>query len=298
VNHQTLLITGASGGFGRGAAEALARRGHRVYATMRSVDGRNREPADALRQLADRDGLDLTPVDLDVTDTASVEAAVEGVVAEAGRLDAVVNNAGQMFVGVTEAFTPDQFAAQLDVNLVGPFRVVRAALPQMRAQRSGLFLHMSSAAGRIASPFFALYHASKHGLEALAESLRYELAPYGIDSCVLEPGPFATGLFATAPGPADADREAANAELRPVLDGMLGGFGQVMESPDVPTDPRLVVDEVVRLVEAPAGERPLRTVVGFDLGVVRRLNEATEPYAREVLDVFRIGHHEQPLTPA
>ena len=210
----------------------------------------------------------------------------------AGRLDAVVNNAGQMFVGITEAFTPEQFQAQLDVNLVGPFRVSRAALPHMRRQRSGLLLHVSTVAARFAGPFFALYHASKHGLEALAESLRYELAPYGIDSCLIEPGPFSTNLFPSSPRPEDAEREAENEALHPLMEQVLAGFGPMFEDPDLPTDPAFVVEAIVDLIERPAGERPLRTIVGLDLGVVGRYNEATAPFAAEVLGAFGIGHLE------
>ena len=152
-----VLITGASTGFGRNAAERLARRGHRVFATMRDIKGRNAEHRDALERLAVRESLPLHVLELDVTDDQSVQKAVQGALQEAGRLDVVINNAGVAGIGVTEAFTLEQVQQIFDVNFFSVVRVNRAVLPSMRQQRSGLLIHVSSAAGRVVVPGLGAY---------------------------------------------------------------------------------------------------------------------------------------------
>ena len=144
----TIVITGCSSGFGYDLALKLARGGHRVYATMRAPDGKNADAARSLRDTADTESLDLRVLDLDVTSDASVEAAAATVHDESGAADVVVNNAGQMFGGITEAFTASELARQLDVNVVGVHRVGRAFLPAMRERGSGLVMNVSSTAGR------------------------------------------------------------------------------------------------------------------------------------------------------
>lgn len=130
-----------------------------------------------------------------------MNTAVQTVIEAQGRLDVVVNNAGVMHCGVTEAFTVAQAREQLDVNVLGAFRTIKAVLPQMRKQGSGLLIQISSLAGRAVFPFFGLYCASKFAVEALAESLTYELQHVPVDSVIIEPGPFATDLEGWSPGP-------------------------------------------------------------------------------------------------
>lgn len=147
-----VLITGASTGFGRVAAETLARRGFTVFATMRDTSGANASNCEALQSLANRERSALHVVDLDVTQDASVEQAVQRVLDEAGRIDVVINNAGIGALGVTEAYTIEQVQQLFDVNVYGAVRVNRAVLPAMRRQRSGLLIHVSSAAGVLCPP--------------------------------------------------------------------------------------------------------------------------------------------------
>src|SRR5215470_8526287 len=132
---KTILITGASSGFGRDTAETLFRSGHTVYASMRKAQGKNREAAAALRKLG------IKTVELDVSDDASVEAGVKRVLAEAGKIDVLVNNAGIASVGVTEAFTAEQAKIIFDTNVIGLLRVTRAVLPSMRQKRDGLIIN-------------------------------------------------------------------------------------------------------------------------------------------------------------
>lgn len=283
-----IVVTGSSSGLGRRTAETLARRGHAVYAAMRAMGGRNAAVAAELHGLAAREGLELRVVEMDVGDAASVDAAVHTIAVEAGRVDVAVNNAGALYVGVTEAFTLAQAERQIDVNLFGAARVNRAVLPYMRRQGSGLLVHVSSLAGRLVFPFFGFYCASKFALEALAEAYRYELAGLGIDSVIVEPGPFPTRLIDSNPGPEDERRVAEYGPVGEIPKALLSGFRELFASADA-QDPQVVADVIAELVATPAGERPLRTVAGaVDYGVVG-LNDAAAPVTAGLLQGMGLG---------
>ncbi len=175
--NKTILITGASSGFGAMTARALADAGHTVFASMRDVEGRNRSAADDARAYATGHRVDLRPVELGVSDAASVDRAVTELLDRAGRLDVVVHNAGHMVLGPTEAFTPEQLAAAYDVNVLSTQRVNRAALPAMRAQRDGLLVWVGSSSTRGGTPPYpAPYFAAKAAEDSLAVSYAAELA--------------------------------------------------------------------------------------------------------------------------
>ena len=284
---RTIVITGCSTGFGRIASEQFARAGDRVYATMRGVNGKNSVVASELRELVQSEGFDLRVLELDVTSDVSVEAAAETVIMESGAPDVVINNAGQMYMGITEAFTADEVARQLDINVVGVHRVIRAFLPAMRQAGSGLIINVSSIAGRMSLPFFTVYHASKWALEGYSLGLRSELASSGIDVVSLQPGPFTTELFGQGPGPADVDGRAATyPDAVPVARAdMDTAFEGIFEDPDVPTDPQDVCDRMVELVDMAPGTRPFRAVVGVDFGVGER-NDADAPADAGVLEAL------------
>jgi NAD(P)-dependent dehydrogenase (short-subunit alcohol dehydrogenase family) len=262
-----ILVTGCSSGFGLSAAKKLAARGDHVFATMRDPSGKNSGPATELGALPN-----IEVIDLDVTSDASVEAAAAAVLAKVTAPDVIINNAGQMFLGLTEAFTAEELSRQLDVNLVGPHRVNRAFLPSMRQQAKGLIINLSSIAGRIGVPFFPVYHASKWGLEGYSLGLRRELACTGIDVVVVEPGPFTTELFGQSPQPQDVDNRAQSYPevVHQVFAGLGAAFEGMFSDPQVPTDPALVVDRFVELIDMTPGTRPFRSVVGVDLGVIDR----------------------------
>lgn len=291
-----VLITGCSTGFGRLLTETLAKRDYRVYATMRDVAGRNKAAASELEALAER-GLPIRSLEMDVTDDRSVARAVQTILAEAGRIDIAVNNAGVIYAGPMEAFTAEEFSGQLDVNVLGVHRVNREVLPAMRKQGSGLLVHISSGAGRMVLPFVGLYHASKYALEALAETLRYELSEFGIDSVIVEPGPFKTALFGRMPRPKDGARAAVYEALSVGPEKFLGGFDAMLSNPDLPTDPQMVVDAIVTSIETPAGDRPLRIAVGIDLGA-KKINALTEPVAAEILAGAGVAHLQNVKTAA
>jgi NAD(P)-dependent dehydrogenase (short-subunit alcohol dehydrogenase family) len=180
------FVTGAGRGVGVDIARAALAADHAVVAT-----GRNPERVSAAVGAHD----DLLTVALDITDPASAQAAVDAAVERFGRIDVLVNNAGNFYAGFFEEITPDDFRAQIETNLFGPLNVTRAVLPVMRAQRSGLVVTMSSTAGLIGQEFTSAYAASKFALEGWMESITPEVAPFGIRAMVVEPGFFRTDLL-------------------------------------------------------------------------------------------------------
>lgn len=278
---RTALVTGASRGIGLLTAKTLARRGHHVYAAMRDVAGRNRAASEELSGLATREGLALIPVELDVTDAAACATLVATIEAERP-IDALVNNAGVMPVGVTEGFSESQMVAFFEVNMFGVARMSQAVLPAMRRRRNGLLIHLSSSAGRLAIPYFGVYCASKWAVEAYAEALHYELAPFGVQSVLVEPSGHATDLVQTAPAPtmtAVLDGYGAHAGAR---DKLLGMFKGLFSEGHAANDAQNVADRIAELVVM-EGDRPLRTQVGDDMGV-SAINEAVAPIQAGLID--------------
>jgi NAD(P)-dependent dehydrogenase (short-subunit alcohol dehydrogenase family) len=249
---------------------------------MRGVERRNAPAAERARALAAADALALEPIELDVSDDASVAAAVERILADVSRIDVVVNNAGVLFYGLTEAFTVEQVRDVLDVNVLGSVRVDRAVLPHMRKRRSGLLVHVTSIGGRLTIPFYGLYCVSKYALEALAEAYRYELSAQGVDSVIVEPGLFRSNLYAALQRPDDRDRTESYGETADAAEALLAGIEQTLAGDDA-RDPQQVADAIVALVETPPGERPLRTVVG-EVPAVKAINDAAEPHAQTMLE--------------
>ena len=271
---QTVLVTGSNSGFGRLIVETLARQGYTVFAGMRAVEGRNAPAAEELRGLADREQMALHTIELDVTDDASVEQAIRSVLASTGRLDVVVNNAGIAYIGPLEAYIPEQVQQQFETNVFGMMRVNRAALPQMRKQRSGLLLQIGSLAGRVALPFQGLYGATKFALEGLIESYRDELAPFGIDAALIEPGTYPTSIMAKLQVAADTERAAL---YQSAMDAFMTPFYAENRSA-TPPQPHEVADAVARVIALPAGTRPLHTVVApvAQREAPQAVNEAAE----------------------
>ncbi|SDD08834.1 NADP-dependent 3-hydroxy acid dehydrogenase YdfG [Massilia sp. PDC64] len=276
MNKAIILITGAGSGIGKLSAQALARAGHTVYATMRDIEGRNAARAAEARAWARTHGADLRPLELDVLSQASCDAAVAAVVAEQGRLDVVVQNAGHLVVGPTEAFTAEEVAQVLDTNFLGAQRVLRAALPRLRAQESGLLLWISSTTTKGGfPPFLGPYGAAKAAMDSLAVSLSYEVSRFGIETAIMVPGAFTRGTehFPSAGKPADAERAAAYARY----DGVLDQVGERLDALTPPeADPQAVADELVRIVGLPRGQRPFRTVVDFVGDGAREVLEVSE----------------------
>jgi NAD(P)-dependent dehydrogenase (short-subunit alcohol dehydrogenase family) len=245
---QVWLVTGAGRGMGVEIAKAALAGGHAVVAT-----GRNPEKVSSVLGAHD----DLIVVALDVTDPASAEAAVQASVDRFGRLDVLVNNAGNFNAGFFEELTPEEFRAQIETTLFGPVNVTRAALPVMRGQRSGLVVTISSTAGIVGGEFLTAYAASKFGVEGWMESLSPEVAPLGIRTMLVEPGFFRTELlspestkYAESSIGDYAERTEHTVTAWQRMNGRQGG------------DPAKLADALVRL--AAQDEPPLRFPAGAD----------------------------------
>ncbi len=289
MSGKVVVVTGASSGFGKLAVLELARRGHTVVATMRDVAERSSRVRDELVEAAKAEGHALQVLEMDVADEQSVNAAIDDVIRQHGRVDALVNNAGMMPVGVTEAYTVKDIEAQFAVNFFGAVRTDRAVLPHMRAAGSGVLIHVTSLMGRVIFPFFGVYSASKFALEALAEAYRYELSSFGIDSVIVEPGPFPSNLLPSSPEPSDHAVLKTYGDVA-AIPGQIKEHSNDGNDPQNPPQPQRVADAIAQLVEA-TERRPLRTVVmpeGMDLGV-QRLNEAVAPIQNDLLRALGMG---------
>jgi len=279
---QVVLITGASSGFGRLIAETLARKKFHVFATMRNVNTRNAAAALELEQLAQRESLSLHVLELDVTQDSSVEQAVAEVVGKTGRINVLINNAGYGIMDLSETVTTEQAQRQLDVNFFGVVRLNRAVLPAMKRQRSGLLLHVSSGGGRLAIPGMGFYCASKFAMEALAETYRYELASQGIDSVIIEPGPYATPIVDKLETGEDEPRRSGYGEMAQVPWRILQGIRSSRGNPQE------IADKVLQIIETAPGQRQLRYRVGGGGRGVERINALTDEIQAQLLEAFGI----------
>lgn len=270
---KVILITGASSGFGRLTAEALAKAGHTVYASMRNTASRNAEVVAQMAAFARRHDADLRTVELDVQSQPSIDDAVASILAATGRIDVLMHNAGHMAFGPAEAFTPEQFAQLYDINVLSTQRVNRAVLPHLRRQKQGLLVWVSSSSSAGGTPpYLAPYFAAKAAMDAIAVQYARELSRWGIETSIIVPGAFSSGTnhFAHTGLPADTAR------AEEYESGPYPGFGDEIQHafagivpPDA--DAGQVADAIVDVVNAPFGQRPFRVHVdptqdGADVG--------------------------------
>jgi NAD(P)-dependent dehydrogenase (short-subunit alcohol dehydrogenase family) len=260
---KSFLVTGASTGIGRATALRLDRAGHRVFASVRKPD----DGASLSEAASDR----LVPVELDVTDAKSIDAAanqVDSALGEAG-LDGLVNNAGTAIAGPIELLPVDDWRAQIEVNLVGQVAVTHALIATLRRAR-GRLVFVSSVGGRIALPFNSAYSASKFGIEAIGDSLRLELRPWGMDVVLVEPGAIATPIWDRGMARADELMEQVDPETLKLYEKRLDAFrGLAREAAERGVDP----DEVAKVIEtALTADRPkTRYLVGRDAKMRARI---------------------------
>jgi NAD(P)-dependent dehydrogenase (short-subunit alcohol dehydrogenase family) len=249
----TVVITGAATGIGNLTAKALARAGHRVYATMRAPAGRNAPRAQELHDFAATQGVDLRVLELDV----------------------VIHNAGHLLVGYVEAFTAEEIAHLIDVNTLGVQRLNRAALPCLRQRGRGTLLYVGSTVPVTTPPFLGPYVVSKAAMDSLALVTSYEVSRFGIETVIVMPGAFTQGTdhFPKAGRAADV----AVAEAYKILDPLVARNEEATASlvtPGTEADPVVVAEEITRLLALPYGERPFRSVVDLTNSKVEQANAA------------------------
>jgi NAD(P)-dependent dehydrogenase (short-subunit alcohol dehydrogenase family) len=292
-----IVITGASSGMGQLTAHALAKAGHTVYATMRDTAGRNKPQVEAAAKFSADHKVDLRTIELDVLNQESVDTGIQKIIADNGRIDVLIHNAGHMVFGPAEAFLPEQLAELYDVNVLSTHRVNRAALPQLRKQKQGLVIWVSSSSAAGGTPpYLAPYFAAKAGMDAMAVVMSRELTLWGIETSIIVPGAFTGGTnhFAHSGRPADKEREAEyeNGPYKGFSERVMKGFASIVP-PDA--DAAAVGEAIVNVVNAPFGKRPYRVHVDPTSDGAEVTNMVLDRVRAELL--HRIGLDDV-LTPA
>jgi len=288
TNHQVVLVTGAGSGIGLAIATVLACAGHHVHAGLRLSRVEGKERASAIRDLADKERLDLRVVDLDVLSEVSCRAAIDQVMGERGRLDVVVNNAGMLMTGITEAFAPEQVQAIFDTNATSWLRVNRAALPVMRRQGHGVLAYTSSTTAHIAEPFLGPYAAAKAAGEALAEVMAMEARPFGIETVILVPGAFTSGTdhFAHAGRPAQPAVVAQYGDLPSRAETLGDRLRKIDAAHGGSLDVSAVGEALRDALARPRGNRPFRVFVDGQHKGVEEITTVQDARQRLLLDAF------------
>jgi short-subunit dehydrogenase len=221
------VVTGSSSGIGLETSLTLARNGFHTYATMRKLEEGSRQITD----IAKNENLPLQVIQLDVNNEKSVMDAINIIVKENGRIDALINNAGYALVGALEETSMEEIKAQFETNFFGAVRVMQAVIPIMRKQRSGKIVNITSMGGRIAIPLDSIYHATKFALEWLSESIQYELEPFGIKVILVEPGAVGSNFWKNWRMAAKASNSSDNnndySSYRQIENNMLESFKQM-----------------------------------------------------------------------
>jgi NAD(P)-dependent dehydrogenase (short-subunit alcohol dehydrogenase family) len=286
-----IVITGASSGFGALAARALAKAGHTVYASMRDTAGRNAPQVNAAKEFSSENNVDLRTIELDVMSEESVNAAIQKTIADKGRLDVVIHNAGHMVFGPAEAFTPEQLAELYDINVLSTQRVNRAALPQLRKQKQGLVIWISSSSSAGGTPpYLAPYFAAKAGMDAMAVIYARELTRWGIETSIVVPGAFTGGTnhFAHSGRPVDKAR-VAEYEAGPYkgfADDVMTGFASIVPAD---ADASAVAEAIIKIVDTPFGKRPFRVHVDPTQDGAEVVNMVSDRVRAELLRRIGLG---------
>ncbi len=243
------VVTGSSSGIGFETALALARNGYHTYATMRDTNKGTR-----IRDTAKKESLAIEVLELDVDNENSIKKAIEKILQDKKKIDVLVNNAGYGLFGCLEDLTIEDLKKQFETNFFGIIRMIQAVLPTMRKQKSGTIVNVSSVAGRIGFPASPAYISSKFALEGLSESMRYELAPFGIKTIIIEPGVIKTNFFAALENPTRPD-----SAYKDLTDKVMKGLTMMSE---MGTPPQEVANTIVKAISS---EDPLpRYPVGND----------------------------------
>jgi len=224
----------------------------------------------------------------DIQDEAHCKAIVGRALKEFGKIDVLVNNAGIGSAGVTEAFTAEQAKAIFDTNVIGLLRVTRAVLPSMRQQHEGLIINIGSILGRVTFPFVGIYGASKFAVEALTDSLRYEVSQLGVEVVEVQPSGYPTNFFTNIQTPAGIEVTESYGEVGHIPDAMVTSLTSTFEGEDAP-NPHDVAEAILELSGQAKGSRPARTVVGAPFGS-DKANEDVAPVQAKVVEALGLSH--------
>jgi NAD(P)-dependent dehydrogenase (short-subunit alcohol dehydrogenase family) len=257
------LVTGSSSGIGFETALLLSKSGFHTYASMRNL-----EKSKNITEIVNTENLPLRVIQLDVNDDISVKNAINKIIAENGRIDVIINNAGYGLFSPIEDITLDQVKEQFETNFFGVVRLVKEVLPVMRKQRNGIIVNVSSGAGRVAIPVSSAYVATKFALEGLSESMRYELKEFGINIIIKEPGVIRTNFVENMKTAGTRSRsESPYADL---IGRTLKGFGGLMDNS---SPPKLVAEAILNAITSKEPE--IRYVVGDDAKSIMKVRKST-----------------------
>ena len=257
------LVTGSSSGIGFETALLLSKSGFHTYASMRNL-----EKSKNITEIVNTENLPLRVIQLDVNDDISVKNAINKIIAENGRIDVLINNAGYGLFSPIEDITLDQVKEQFETNFFGVVRVTKEVLPIMRKQRKGTIVNVSSGAGRVGIPVSSAYVATKFALEGLSESMRYELKEFGINIIIIEPGVIRTNFVENMKTAGTRSRsESPYADL---IGRTLKGFGGLMDNS---SPPKLVAEAILNAITSKEPE--IRYVVGDDAKSIMKVRKST-----------------------
>lgn len=255
---KSVLITGSSSGFGRAGAEHYARLGAKVFATMRNLP---RPEADELLNLANRENLDITVIEIDVTDDEQVKAGVVKALEQTKNIDVLINNAAIAVGGPIEAQDMEATQLMFDTNVFGAQRLCREVLPIMRANGGGHVFNVTSMLGRLIIPGFGQYSPTKFALEALSEQLSYEMAGTGVGVTIIQPGGYPTKIWENQATLTGALKERMSEEMSKVYPKLTAPMGEVAGGVNLETDPMDVPRAIADVLARPLEDRPLRRPV-------------------------------------
>jgi NAD(P)-dependent dehydrogenase (short-subunit alcohol dehydrogenase family) len=282
------LVTGTSSGLGRAIAQSLALHGCHVFATMRGIHAKNATAAAELTRWATSEGVNLQVVELDVTDAASIEAAVQIVADTVGRIDVLVNNAGRGIFGLVETFTAEQVQSLFETNVFGPLKLTQAVLPYMRRQQNGLLIHMSSIAGSIPYPYMGTYGGAKAAFEGIALTINSEVYSLGIDTVIVQAGGYGTDFASNVEMTARQDIWDSYGSIGEAGKAMIAGMPAQFASGYLST-PESLAEKLAEIVDLPSGQRPLKLAIGLGSEGFDVLNNILLPLQTKSLEANGFG---------
>ena len=282
------LVTGTSSGIGRAIAQTLARNGCHVFATMRGINAKNAAAAAELTHWATSEGLNLQVVELDLTDSASIDTAVQQVADVAGRIDVLVNNAGRGIFGLMETFTDEQLRNLFETNVFGPIKLTQAVLPYMRRQQEGLLIHISSTAGSIPYPYMGTYGAAKAALEGIALTINSEAYSLGIDTVIIQAGGYGTDFATNVETTTQQDIWESYGSIGDAGKAMIAGMPAQFASGYLST-PESLAEKLAEIVDLPSGQRPLKLGIGLGSDGFDELNNVLPPLQTKSLEAYGFG---------